>query len=213
MTQAPPQPPPIVREPHAPRVPAWHIHRRLYDWTAALANTPHATWLLAVVSFCEAIFFPIPPLVMQVPMSLERRDRVWFYAAVETVTSVLGGLVGYALGAVASGWLERAFPSLFSPEHIQHVRDWTDNAWIMTGGAIAVHPYKLYTIAMGILHANMLHFVLASIIGRGILFFGVAALLWWFGPPVRRFIDKYFNLLTVALGVLLIGIVVWAKLK
>lgn len=210
MTLAPPQPPTLTS---AKPVPAWHIHRRLYDWTAGLANTRYATATLAVVSFCEAIFFPIPPVVMQVPMTLERRGRAWYYAAVETAASVLGGLVGYALGALAAAWLQRVFPATFSPAHIQHVRDWTDNFWIMTGGAIAIHPYKLYTIALGILNANFLHFVIASLIGRGILFFGVAALLWWFGPPVRRFIDRYFNVLTVALGCALIALVVWAKLK
>lgn len=200
-------------QPVSAPVPRWAIHRRLYDWTAGLAETRHATWVIALVSFCEAIFFPIPPLVMQVPMTLERRDRAWLYAAVETFFSVLGGLLGYALGSLASAWLERVFPGLFSPAHIQHVRDWTDNFWIMTGGAIAIHPYKLYTIALGILNANFLHFVIASLIGRSILFYGVAALLWSFGPPVRRFIDKYFNALTIFLGLALIALVVWAKLK
>src|SRR5262245_23216275 len=191
MTQTQLPPPPVQPAPQARPVPRWAIHRRLYDWTAGLANRPNATWLLAIISFCEAIFFPIPPLVMQVPMTLERRDRAWFYGFILTVTSVLGGLGGFALGHFASEPLKRWFPSLLSPQHLDHVREWTDNLWVLTGGAIAIHPYKLYTIALGILGTtDLVHFVIASFIGRGLLFFGVAALLWQFGPPIRHFIDK-----------------------
>jgi membrane protein YqaA with SNARE-associated domain len=207
---APPAPPPPAPKP----VPRWALHRRLYDWTAHLANTRHATWLLALVSFCEAIFFPIPPLVMQVPMTLERRRRAWFYATVLTATSVLGGIAGFYLGHFASEPLKRAFPGLLSPEHLEQVRHWTDNLGVLTAGAIAVHPYKLYTIALGILGTtDLAHFIIASLIGRALLFYGVAALLYAFGPPIKHFIDRYFNLLTILLGVALLAFVLWTKLK
>jgi membrane protein YqaA with SNARE-associated domain len=151
---------------------------------------------------------------MQVPMTLERRDRAWWYATLLTVTSVLGGLGGYALGHFASEPLKRWFPGLLSEAHLAHVRGWTDNLAVLTAGAIAIHPYKLYTIALGVLGTtDLAHFVIASLIGRAMLFYGVAALLWWFGLPIKHFIDRYFNLLTVLLGVALLALVIWTKVK
>jgi membrane protein YqaA with SNARE-associated domain len=177
----------------------------------SFANSRYATLALFLFSFTEAIFFPIPPLVLQIPLSLERRSRTWWYAFVTTLASVLGGVVGYELGALATATMQSWFPGLFSEAHMAHVREWTGSLAVLTGGAIAVHPFKLYTIALGILHADFVHFMIAATIGRGVLFFGVAVLLWFFGPPVRTFIERYFNLLTIVLGVVIIGLVVLAK--
>jgi membrane protein YqaA with SNARE-associated domain len=188
----------------------WQVHKRLYNWMLGFAHGRYATVSLFVFSFAEAIVFPIPPLVLQVPLSLERRGRTWWYALVTTVGSVLGGLVGYEIGNFFTEPVQRWFPGLFSPEHMARAKEFVGGLPVLTGGAIAVHPFKLYTIAMGILHVDMVQFVIASMIGRGVLFFGVAALLWFFGAPVKRFIEKYFTALTIGLGVVIIGIVVLA---
>ncbi|MFM9996056.1 MAG: YqaA family protein [Phycisphaerales bacterium] len=192
-------------------VPRWALHRRLYDWMLTFAHSPHATLALFVFSFTEAIFFPIPPIVLQVPLSLERRGRAWWYAGVTTAASVLGGIVGFGVGMLFSETVRGWFPGFFSPEKMAHFQEYTGNVWLLTGGAIAVHPYKLFTVAAGLTTVPFWSFIVASIAGRGVLFFGVGALLWWFGAPVKRFIERYFTLITVLFGVFLIGLVVLAK--
>lgn len=176
----------------------------------SFAHSRYATAALAVFSFTEAIFFPIPPLVLQVPLTLERRDRTWWYALVTTVASVAGGVVGYEIGNLFTEPVQRWFPGFFSPERMAHAQEFVGSLGVLTGGAIAVHPFKLYTLAMGILHVDPVRFVIASAIGRGVLFFGVALLLRVFGAPVKRLIERYFTLLTIVLGVVIIGIVVLA---
>jgi membrane protein YqaA with SNARE-associated domain len=186
----------------------WHYHRRLYNWMLSFAHSRYSVLALALFSFCEAVFFPVPPFVLQIPLSLERRARTWYYAAITTAASVLGGLGGYLVGHLFHGfalWL-------FGQSKLDTLGDWTGNPWVLTGGAIAIHPYKLYTIAAGFLEVPLHSFILASIIGRSVLFFAIALMLWLFGAPVRRFIDRYFNFLTIAFGVLIVGIVVAAKL-
>lgn len=188
-------------------VPRWALHRRLYDWMLSFSHSRYATLALAIFSFAEAIFFPIPPFVLQIPLSLERQSRTWYYALVCTVASVGGGIGGYALGGAFHGvaiWL-------FGEAKLHQLEQWTGNVWLLTAGAVAIHPFKLYTIAAGFLTVPMGSFVLAATIGRAALFFGIGALLWFFGAPVRTFIDRYFNLLTVALGALIVGVVVLAK--
>lgn len=192
----------------APAVPRWAIHRRLYDWMLTFSHTPYATAALCMFSFCEAIFFPVPPFVLQIPMTLERRSRAWWYAGVTTVSSVLGGVVGYGVGHLFSDWVRA---HVFSPQALQQFERFSSNIWLLTGGAIAVHPYKLYTIAAGIFAVPLSSFIIASVIGRGLLFFGIAALLWLFGAPIKILIEKYFTLLTVLLGALIVGVVVAAK--
>jgi membrane protein YqaA with SNARE-associated domain len=131
----------------AAKVPRWHWHRRMYDWMLSFSHTPYATWALAAFSFCEAIFFPIPPFVLQIPLTLERRERAWYYAAVTTAASVVGGVVGFSLGASFHGLATR----LFSEEAIHQLDKYTGNLWLLIGAAIAVHPFKLFAIAAGFL--------------------------------------------------------------
>lgn len=192
--------------------PRWALHRRLYDWMLSFAHTRYATAALAVFSFCEAIFFPIPPLVLQIPLTLERRGRAWWYAGVSTAASIAGGVVGYYVGALFAEVVRGWFPGVFSEEKLAHVKEFTGNLWLLTAGAIAIHPYKLYTIAAGMLSVPMGMFILASIVGRSVLFFGVGALLWWFGAPVKAFIERYFTLITVLFGLFLVGLVVLARM-
>src|SRR6185295_17216346 len=115
--QEPAQAPPAT-QPAPPKrhVPDWHLHRRLYDWMLSFAHKPGSTWALFWFSFAEASFFPIPPDVLMVPMCLERRERTWFYTAVATVGSVLGGLAGYAIGMAARHfeWIYKALEWMFT---------------------------------------------------------------------------------------------------
>ncbi len=209
VTPAPPGVPvaPGPAAPTARSVPRWAWHRRLYDWMLSFAHSRYATLALFLFSFTEAIFFPIPPIVLQVPLSLERRRLCWRYALVCTAASVLGGVVGYGIGWTFHGLAT----SVFGQTSLEAVREWSANVWLLSAGVIAVHPFKLFTIAAGFLEIPMVSFLIASLVGRAALFYAVAVMLWFFGPPVRVFIEKYFNLLTIAFGVLIIGLIVLIK--
>jgi membrane protein YqaA with SNARE-associated domain len=188
-------------------VPRWAWHRRLYDWMLSFAHSRYATLALFLFSFTEAIFFPIPPIVLQVPLSLERRRLCWRYAFVCTIASVLGGVVGYGIG-----WaFHDLATAVFGQTALEAVREWSANLWLLSAGVIAVHPFKLFTIAAGFLEIPMVSFLIASLVGRAVLFYAVGALLWFFGAPVRVLIERYFNLLTIAFGVLIIGLIVLIK--
>jgi membrane protein YqaA with SNARE-associated domain len=191
-----------------PPPPAWAIHRRLYDWTLSLAGHKHATWVLVLISFSEAIFFPIPSIILQIPMTLERREKAWRYALINSVANVLGGIIGYGIGLLFSD-AARAFLLKFVSEGIiNSVEEYCRSLGLLTLGAVAIHPYKVYTIAAGLFKAPFLQFLIASIIGRFGFFFVSAALLYWIGQPARRFIEKYFNIATLLLGALVIAAVI-----
>jgi membrane protein YqaA with SNARE-associated domain len=200
-------------------LPRWHVHRRLYDWVLSLAHHRHATAALFVVSFAESSFFPVPPDVLQIALTLERRSRAWWYATVSTVASVLGGvfgwIIGFALWAVVSEWFFRFVPGV-TPENFALVeRKFHENAFLTVfTAAFTPIPYKVFTIAAGVFHVSLWMLVIGSIVGRGGRFFAVAALIYVFGPPVKKFIEKYFNLLTLAfVALLVIGVVVWRVVK
>jgi membrane protein YqaA with SNARE-associated domain len=214
MPSATPAPSPVAAQPApaGPLVPRWAVHRRLYDWMLSFASSRYASFALFLFSFCESIFVPIPPDVLQVPLTLERRDRAWYYATVNTLGSVVGGVVAFGLGY----WMGPAVQKLFawihlaSPADWEKLADWTNSLWVLIIGAILFHPYKVYTIGCGILdhteHGVSLYaFVIASLIGRGLRFFAVAALLWFFGPPVKALIERYFHAFSLALAVLIIA--------
>jgi membrane protein YqaA with SNARE-associated domain len=181
--------------------------RRLYDRTLALAGSRRAVPALFGVSFVESSVFPIPPDLLLVPMVLSRRREWLWFAAVATVGSVLGGIVGYLIGAflfdqVAEpilafyGYAEKfeAFRELFN--------EW--GWWIVFGAGITPFPYKVITIASGATGLSLPVFVVASIVGRGIRFFLVAVLLYVLGPPVRAFIEQRLGLvlgLVAAFGI------------
>jgi len=182
--------------------------RRLYDRVMMLAAHPRAMWVLAAVSFAESSFFPIPPDAMLVPMVLARRAEAWRIAALCTVASVIGGFFGYAIGyflyemigrpLVAFYGLERQFEQfqvLFS--------EW--GLWIILIKGMTPIPYKIITIASGVAKFDLTVFALASIVTRGVRFYLVAALLYFFGPPIREFIERYLTLVTTGFVVILIS--------
>ncbi|MBL0928447.1 MAG: DedA family protein [Phycisphaerales bacterium] len=192
---------------HVKPVPRWHLHRRLYDWMLGFAHHRHASLALFLFSFAEASFFPLPPDILQIPLTLGRRSRAWWYAAVSTAGSVAGGVAGYFVG----WFFWKLIAGFFRPDAVEHVRGYFDGFGVLVAGSIVVHPYKLFTIAAGVLHVNLGEFLLASLIGRGLRFFLVGWLLWQFGAPVRALIDRYFHILSVVLFVLIVASVAALK--
>ena len=180
----------------------------LYSRTLALAASRHAMWAMAAVSFAESSFFPLPPDILLIPMILARPRRAWLIAAVCTLASVLGGLVGYAIGyflfdAVGRPVLE-FYHAMDKYEALKAAfAQW--GAWIIMLKGLTPIPFKLVTIASGVAQFDLVAFVLASLISRSLRFFLLAALLWRFGDPVREFIERRLMLVTSAFAAALVG--------
>ncbi|MGB3867167.1 MAG: YqaA family protein [Xanthobacteraceae bacterium] len=190
--------------------------RRLYNWFIAAADKPSALWIMGAVSFAESSFFPVPPDVMLVPMSLARPRRAWLYAVVCTLTSVAGGVVGYAIGAglydSVGQWLMQLYGLSGQVEAFRaSYAEW--GAWIIIGKGLTPIPYKLVTITSGFAGYNLWLFILCSLIARGGRFFIVAILLNRYGDVIRAEIEKRLGF-WVAVGaiVLVLGFVVAFKL-
>jgi len=182
--------------------------RRLYDWMMTLAAGPNALWALAAVSFVESSFFPIPPDVLMIPMVLAAPRRAWLIAAVATVSSVIGGFLGYAIGYFLFDAIGRPVLEFYhAMDKYAAVKETFDHwgAWfIIVKGATPI-PYKIVTIFSGAVHFDLLQFALSSIVSRSMRFFLVAALLWQFGEPIREFIDRRLTLVTTAFAALVVG--------
>jgi len=182
--------------------------RSLYDRLLRLAADPRAVWWLAAVSFAESSVFPIPPDVLLIPMILARRERAFFYATVCLVASVIGGLVGYAIGHWGFEAIGR--PVLTFYGYADAIRSFeaafADYGWwlIVLKGATPI-PYKLVTIASGAASFDLLEFFTASILSRGIRFYAVTALLWWFGPPIRRFVEERLGMVVLVCTIVFVG--------
>jgi membrane protein YqaA with SNARE-associated domain len=182
--------------------------RRLYDWTMALAAHRHARLALAGVSFAESSFFPIPPDIVLIPMVLADRAKAWFFASISTIASVIGGFAGYLIGfylfdTVGKPLLEfYGYSGAFDDFATRYN---TYGAWIVFIAGITPFPYKVITIASGVTALDPVIFGVASVAARGLRFFFVCGLLYWFGPPIRRFIEKYLGLLAVIFVVMLVA--------
>ncbi len=182
--------------------------RRLYDWTMALASSRQAPAALGAVSFIESSFFPIPPDVMLIPMVLADRRRWLFLAGLCTVTSVLGGLLGYTIGALAFEPIARPILDFYGYAHAFEEFSARFNEWgllIVFFFGLTPFPYKVVTIASGVTGLNLPVFVLSSLVSRGLRFFLVAGLLYLFGEPIREFIEKRLGLMFFIFCALLIG--------
>jgi membrane protein YqaA with SNARE-associated domain len=186
--------------------PRW-LHR-LYAWTMAQASRPHALWLLALISFVESSVFPIPPDVLLIPMVLAAPHRAWLIAGVCTISSVAGGMLGYAIGALLFGTIGAPILEFYGymdkfAEFQASYNEW--GGWIVFGAGLTPFPYKVITIASGVTDLSLTTFVIASVLARGMRFFLVAALLWCYGEPIRLFIERNLGWLTVLFFVLLLG--------
>ncbi|MET0531183.1 MAG: YqaA family protein [Microvirga sp.] len=182
--------------------------RRLYDWTLSLAAKPSAPYALAAVSFAESSFFPVPPDVMLVPMMLARPDKAWFYAGICTVASVIGGLLGYAIGALLydslGTWLFQLYGLTDGAETFR--RSYAEYGhWIILLKGLTPIPYKLVTITSGFAGYSLFWFVILSIITRGLRFFLVALLMSRYGSAIKGIIDRHFNLVAGAAVALIVG--------
>jgi len=183
--------------------------RRLYDWVLHWADTPSGPVALGALSAAEASFFPIPPDPLLMALCLGAVKKSLRFAAIATVASVLGGVVGYLIGAGAwhalGGFFFAYVPGV-TPEAFQGIQafyDRYDFAAIFLAGLTPI-PYKVFTLSAGVFAINFPVFVLASVLSRGVRFFAEAGLLYFFGPPISRFIDRYFNLLAWVFGLLIV---------
>lgn len=182
--------------------------RRLYDWTMSLAATRHAERALAGVSFIESSFFPIPPDVLLIPMVLSERSKWIRYAVICTIASVLGALLGYAIGAFLFDLIGQPILKLYNAEQsFARIQDWYDTwgGWGVLFAAITPFPYKVLTIFSGFAGLDLVTFIAVSVVGRGFRFFLVTWLLNRFGAPIRTFIEKNLGLLFTVFMVLLVG--------
>jgi len=182
--------------------------RRLYDWVIRLASSRYAIPAMGVVAFAESSFFPIPPDVMLIPLVLANRTKAFRIAAVCTVCSVLGGLLGYAIGfyffETVGAWLVRTYGLQAGLDNFRHgFAEY--GTWIILIKGLTPIPYKLVAIASGAAHFDLFTFVWASIVTRGARFFIVSALLWKYGEPIRAFIEKRLTLVTWVFLIALVG--------
>ncbi len=182
--------------------------RSLYTWTIALADHPKALWVLAVVAFIESSVFPIPPDVLMIPMILARPNRAFLIAGIAMVSSVLGGLLGYAIGAFAYESLGQPILTALGKGDAMEAFNARFNDfgfWAVLIAGLTPFPYKVITIMSGWTGMPLLTFTLTSFIARGLRFFIVAGLLWQFGDPIRRFIENRLGLVFAVFVTLLLG--------
>lgn len=182
--------------------------KRLYDWVLHWAETPYGVPALFLLAFAESSFFPVPPDVLLITLAISIPKRAFKYAAICLAGSVLGGMLGYGIGLHGYELIGKPIVDFY---HGQAVMDKVKYMYDQHGfigilvAAVTPIPYKVFTIASGVFKFDFPLFVIASIVGRATRFFVVAGLIWKFGPPIRDFIDKYFNILSWAFIVLLVG--------
>lgn len=182
--------------------------RRLYDWTMTRAQGRNALWVLACVAFIESSVFPIPPDVLMIPMILAQPRRAWLIAGVATLASVLGGLLGYAIGFFFyEGIGQPILESLGKADSMEAFNERFNGVgfWAVLIAGITPFPYKVITIMSGWTAMPLGTFIVTSIAARALRFFVVAALLRTFGAPIREFIERYLGLVFTAFVVLLVG--------
>jgi membrane protein YqaA with SNARE-associated domain len=191
--------------------------RKIYDWVLHWAETPYGPLALFLLAFAESSFFPIPPDALLIALALGARSKSFKFAAICTIASVLGALLGYAIGYFV--WWEgvNQFSSVanffftnipgFTEQLFFQVKELYDewNFWIIFTAGFTPIPYKVFTISGGAFDVNIFLFVIASLVGRAGRFFLVSFLIWKFGKQIERFIDKYFNWLAIGFTVLLVG--------
>lgn len=191
--------------------------RKSYDWVLGWADSKYGIFALAAIAFAESSFFPIPPDILLIALVLGARSRAFYFAGVTTAFSVLGAMTGYAIGYFV-WWAGEGEFSRFALFFFDHIPGFTEalfmkirhlyetwNFWIVFTAGFTPIPYKVFTVSAGAFNINFVMFVLASIVSRGARFVLVAGLLWKFGKPIKKFIDKYFNILAFVFTFLLIG--------
>ena len=182
--------------------------RKLYDWVFRLAEHRRATWALAGVSFAESSVFPIPPDVLLIPMVLAKRHKWIFYATICLIASILGAYLGYMIGSVLYESIGKPILAFYGKEDaFDKITQWNDRwgGWGILLAAVTPFPYMVITIFSGFTHISLVQFTIVSVIGRGLRFFLVSGLIYYFGEPVREFIEKRLGLMFTLAMVLLVG--------
>jgi membrane protein YqaA with SNARE-associated domain len=182
--------------------------RQLYDWVLGWADSHYGTSALAALAFTESIFFPLPPDPLLMALSLGKPRRAFFFAAVCSAASVIGGVVGYTIGLLLFDAIGRPildFYGVWDTYRDVQNRFRENGAWAVGIAGFTPIPYKVITISAGAFRISFAVFVLASAVSRSARFFLVAWLIRKFGDPIRNFIDRYFNLLTLVFTALVIG--------
>ena len=184
--------------------------RRLYDWVLHWAETPYGVAALFVLALAESSFFPIPPDPLLIALCLGAASKSLRFALIATSASVLGGIIGYGIGAGAwdlvEPWFYQYVPGV-SPEAFEQVQAQYDrwDFWAIFFAGLTPIPYKVFTLSAGVFSINFGIFVVASVLSRSIRFFLLAGLIFKFGKPIASFIDRYFNLLAWIFGIMLLG--------
>lgn len=184
--------------------------RKIYDWVLSWAHKKYSSLALFILAFAESSFFPIPPDVLQIALSVSKPKKSFFYAAISSAGSILGGIFGYFIGLKLWGLLSSFFFTYipgFTPEIFGIIQAKYElyNFWVVFTAGFTPIPYKIITISAGVFGISFMVFIIASAISRSARFFIVAALIYFFGPKIKELIDKYFNLLTIIFIILLIG--------
>ncbi len=182
--------------------------RALYDWTMRLAGSRNAIGALCLVSFAESSVFPIPPDALLAPMVIANRSRAWSYAFLCTASSVLGALLGYAIGALVFETVAQPILDFYGYSEAFEAfaakyNEW--GAWAVLIAGVTPFPFKVITIASGATMLSLPIFIVAAIVARTVRFFAVAGLLYLFGPAIREFIEKRLGLMFTLGMALLVG--------
>lgn len=187
--------------------------RRLYDRLMLLAASRRAPLWLAIVSFAESSFFPAPPDLMLGPMVLAKPEHAWRNAAICTLASVLGGVVGYGIGMFLEPVGRALLAVMGHAEGLETFKAWFADwgLWVILIKGLTPVPYKLVTIASGLAHFNFGMFVVASVVTRGARFFLVAGLLKAFGPPIQTFVEERLTLVTSLVAAAIVGAIVFVN--
>ncbi len=186
------------------------LMRRLYDWVLHWAETPYGGPALFLLAFVESSVFPVPPDVLLIALCIALPMRSWRFALLASLGSVLGGLLGYLIGwgawPLVNGFFYSYIPG-FTPALFQRVQDLfaAYDFWLVFTAGFTPIPYKIITIGSGVFQINLVVFIIASLVSRSLRFYLVAWLLFRYGPGMRRFIDRYFNLLSIVFLLLLLG--------
>lgn len=197
--------------------------KKVYDWVLHWADTPYGPLSLFILAFTESIFFPVPPDVLLIALALGSSGKSFIFAICCTIGSVSGAFIGYAVGhftwltsngeftALANFFFEN-IPG-FSVSLFNNIKvlfnEW--DFWVIFTAGFTPIPYKIFTIASGVFDINLILFSVASLISRGARFFLIAWLIWKFGPGIKQFIEKYFNMIAIGLTACLILVIVTIK--
>jgi membrane protein YqaA with SNARE-associated domain len=185
-----------------------HLVRRLYDWTISWADHPAGAWALFAIAVAESSFFPVPPDVLLIALCVGASRRSFKFALIASVGSVLGGVLGYAIGYWGYDLIGEPIVKAYHGEAVMaKIKGWYDEYgfWGNLAAALTPIPYKVFTIASGMFQFSFGAFLAASVIGRSLRFFVVGGLIYVVGPQVKTFIEKYFDWLAIGGMALLIG--------